>query len=65
MTNPFDDTLAPVAGRYKPSQVKSYSHYNDPIQTTNGQLGGAYNGNSRRGGDASASVQETSISALM
>lgn len=51
--------LAPVAPGYKQSQVVSYSYYNTPVS------GSGLRGNSRRGGDASAEVQNQAINAII
>jgi Type VI secretion system/phage-baseplate injector OB domain/Transglycosylase SLT domain len=46
---------------YRDEQVVSYSHYNDPIDTSNGRLAG----NSRVWGDAPPATQQASINALV
>lgn len=46
---------------YLSSQIESYSHYNDPIDTSTGRLAG----NSRIWGDASASVQKQVIDTIV
>jgi hypothetical protein len=47
--------------KYKDKQIESYSHYNDPVDTSNGRA----HGNSRRSGDASEEVQARVIDTLI
>ena len=57
--NPFSSLLAPVGSGI--GNVKSYSHFNDPIPPISGQS----NGNSRIYGDATAATQEASINTII
>jgi putative chitinase len=66
LTDPltFDLTGAVATLRgaaYRESQVADWSHYDDPLDTSNGRLAG----NSRIWGDASAVTQNASIEALI
>ncbi len=55
------DSIMATSRKKGYKEVKSHSHYNDPIERTQGRPAG----NSRRWGDASPAVQEQVIQALI
>lgn len=57
----YDVMYAPRGPAYRDDQIKSYSHYNVPIDNSPGRLAG----NSRRHGDASKEVQRGVVDLLV
>jgi putative chitinase len=55
------DSIMAASRKKGCKEVKSHSHYNDPIERTQGRPAG----DSRRWGDASPAVQEQVIQALI
>jgi len=57
----YESMIQPRGAAYRDSQIKSYSHYREPIDHSNGRLAG----NSRIWGDASPEVQSRVIDELI
>lgn len=57
----YESMIQPKGAAYRDSQIKSYSHYREPIDHGNGRLAG----NSRVWGDASPEVQSRVIDELI
>ena len=61
MADIYTDMVQPTGSAYKSSQIKSWSHYREPIDTSDGRL----HGDSRRWGDASDAVQSRVIDTII
>ncbi|HDS1037868.1 TPA: peptidoglycan DD-metalloendopeptidase family protein [Stenotrophomonas maltophilia] len=61
MADIYTDMVQPTGAAYKSSQIKSWSHYREPIDHSDGRL----HGDSRRWGDASDEVQSRVIDTII